>query len=304
VDSINVRELGVIEPREMLTHHLGAAMGSSGYSFVTNRSGGGTRLAAALNMAKMPKPDYVVMTDTGNSWWGPSNNDGGSMSGKTSWADDHGSSTVFFLRNQAPCPPMVGYGSARKSYVKSTDQQDSSDQHVWAPGSDQDPARTRHTMGKCNECPGIWPGFLDYEDGRITNTGDLFGQPKNFAVIQRDYQTRGERADPWNLLFRFRFTPSKEVKFSNSGINMTSEGQSLDISKQTALSAGLAYYHRMDRWKETPNFFNPYWRATLVPATVDSQGKGDVGTALKKAGVPWADDAWKALSGKGYKGGP
>lgn len=309
VDTINFRELGVMVPNEMKKHHQGAAMGSRGYSFVTNRSGGGSRLAMALNMNKIPKPDYVTMTDTGNAWWGPSNNDGNSMSGKFSWADDHGSATVFFLRQQSPCPPMVGYGSAKKSYVKSTDKQDSSDEHVWDPGDDNEPATQRHTLGVCDNskpdnCPGMWPGFLDYEKGRIKSATDLFGQPKSFAVIQRDYQTRGERADPWNLLFRFRFTPSKEVKFSNSGLNMTSEGQSLDISKQTALSTGLAYYHRMDYWRETPNFFNPYWRATLVPATVDAQGEADVGNALKNAGVQWAADAWDELSGVGYKGGP
>ncbi len=304
VTSINVGdELGVIKPREFLKHHLGAAMGSRGFSFVTTRSGGGALLARALN-EELPKPDYVTMTDRGSAWWGPSNNHGGSMSGKASWADDHGDATVFFLRNEAPCPPMFGDGDAKKSYVHSTDQQDTGDEHVWDPGSDSEGAQTRHTMGTCNDCPGIWPGFLDYEETRITNGDNLFGQPKNYALIQRDYETRGENADPWNLLFRFRFTPSA-VKFDNNGIRLTSpEGGDVNISKQTALSAGLAYYHRQGYWQETPNFFNPFWRATLVPATIDNKDGKDVTKALNSAGVKWAAEAYKELNSKGYKGGP
>lgn len=305
LNSINLsRELKVMHPDEQLRmNHINAAMGSRGATFTTTRGSSAGIMSLRLN-TKIPKPDYAVLSDTGSGYWASSKNHGGTPSGAYAWADDHGGSTVFFLRNQAPCPPMVGYGSAN-AHVKSTDKQDTSDQHVWKPGSDQDPARERHTLGRCNECPGMWPGFVDYDLGLLTNGPELFGQPKNFAIVQRDYTERKSNPDPWNIFARFRFAKSgPDNQIENLGLHVLSGGQNLDISKQTALSAGLTYYHRMGHWKETPNFFNPYWRATLAPATIDAAGKGDVGKALDGADVKWAGDAWRALSGVGFKGGP
>lgn len=59
----------------------------------------------------------------------------------------------------------------------------------------------RNRMG----CPSVWPMFVDYNGVKVMDKDDNWGQPKNFAVIQRDYAVRGTQADPWNLLFRFRF---------------------------------------------------------------------------------------------------
>jgi len=76
-------------------------------------------------------------------------------------------------------------------------------------------------------------------------------------------------------------------------------------SKQTGLSAGIAYYHRKGHWKEPPNLLNPYWRATIVPLTVDAQGRGgDVADTLNDVGAGWAASAWNGLRGQGYEGGP
>ncbi|XXF78533.1 pilus assembly protein TadG-related protein [Myxococcaceae bacterium GXIMD 01537] len=306
LELINIqREASVQTAEEQLRmNHINAAMGSRGATFTTSR---GSKAAGILSLrlnTKMPKPDYAVLTDKGSGYWASSKSHGKNPTGAYAWADDHGGSTVFFLRNQAPCPPMVGYGSA-DAHVRSTDRNDSSDQHKWKPGNDQEPASQRHTLGKCNECPGMWPGFVDHDLGRLTNADDNFGQPKNFALIQRDYSVRGDKADPWNLTFRFRFTPKNpEINFSNAGLRLSEQNGGLDINKQSALAAGIAYYHRMGHWKEPPNFFNPYWRATLVPATIDASGKSDVTQALNGSGLNWAGQAWEALSSQGYKGGP
>lgn len=78
----------------------------------------------------------------------------------------------------------------------------------------------------------------------------------------------------------------------------------MNISRQTAVSTGLAYYHRREHWREPPNLLNPYWRATLVPATVDSSGAEDFVDELNGAGVGWAAEAYEALRAQGYRGGP
>jgi len=150
-------------------------------------------------------------------------------------------------------------------------------------------------------CPGIWPTFVDYSPIRVIQKSDNWGQPKNYAVIQRDYRVRGD-GDPWNLSFTFAFNKGSPAAFDNRGLKLA---DGTDISKQTALSAGIAYYHRRDHWKEPPNLLNPYWRATLVPLTVDAQGRGsDVGETLEDVGAPWAAEAWRELRNQGYQGGP
>jgi hypothetical protein len=52
---------------------------------------------------------------------------------------------------------------------------------------------------------------------------------------------------------------------------------------QVALATGITYYHRnmqnaAQAWEEPPNFFNPYWRATLVPADIDGNQNLTVAT--------------------------
>jgi hypothetical protein len=192
------------------------------------------------------------------------------------------------------------------AWLAATDSSDPQDQHYWLPQivfTDQVPAR--HTLGRCFRCPSMWPTFIDYNMVPLVDEGDNFGQPKNFAVIQRDYGVRaasGQPVDPWNLGFRFRFSPNRESRFDNRGL-VLADGTT-NISKQTALSAGIAYYHRKGHWKEPPNLLNPYWRATLVPLTVDDDGKGDVVETLGDVGTDWAAESFQALRSQGYEGGP
>jgi hypothetical protein len=118
--------------------------------------------------------------------------------------------------------------------------------------------------------------------------------------------TRGQ-TDPWTLDFSFNFTnsgASTNSGFDNRGVQLSPQNGNLDISRQTALSAGIAYYHRHGHWREPPNLLNPYWRATLVPYDVDEDGDDDVRSTLNDVGVGWAADAARALQTNGYTGGP
>ncbi|HZI03174.1 MAG TPA: hypothetical protein VEZ71_04095, partial [Archangium sp.] len=108
------------------------------------------------------------------------------------------------------------------------------------------------------------------------------------------------RSDPWNLLFRFRFTPESNGTFDSHGLHLA---DGTDISVQAALATGLAYYHRRGRWNEPPNLWNPFWRATLVAADIDTGGD------LRRGGTDIPDtvggpaaEAYRQLISAGYKG--
>ncbi len=308
-DDVTNREtgpfVGAVFPVNLINgHHLYAAMGSRGFTFVTSRGGMATPvLNSQIKQDFMPRRDTLRVLNQGSGYFASSMNHGGYLpSGRFSWADDHGLNYVKFERAWPMCPK---YDSTLPTInqLRSTDSGDPSDAHMYFPtlGFDQEPPNKRHTLGSCVRCPGIWPTFVDYSPIRVIQKSDNWGQPKNYAVIQRDYRVRGD-GDPWNLSFTFAFNKGSPAAFDNRGLRLA---DGTDISKQTALSAGIAYYHRRDHWKEPPNLLNPYWRATLVPLTVDAQGRGsDVGATLEDVGAPWAAEAWRELRNQGYQGGP
>jgi hypothetical protein len=318
---INGRGGAIIPVNATSNHHVYAAMGSRGFSFTTRRTRGGLVISAQLRRV-LPPRDNVLVTNSGSAYFARDMNHGALFprgpSGRASWADDHAqgiANTTTFGRGQPPCPTnSVGISNAM-AFVRSNERQDTSDMHFWTPGMrpDMQPPERRHTLGRCISCPGIWPMFVDYNDLQLlSGDNNLWGQPKNYAVVQRDYTVRmvsapPEDRDPWTRFFTFNFTnsgASTNSVFDNRGIRLSPQNGGLNISRQTALSAGIAYYHRHDHWREPPNLLNPYWRATLVPYDVDRDGRNDVGETLDDAGVDWAADAARALRTHGYTGGP
>jgi len=283
-------------------HFVDAAMGSRGYSFVTARGAGNLILARLMTV--IPRRDLVMqVTNEGSGYFpaeGQLTHSAQSIDATEVWGDDHGSLRMMYTRGQMPCPPMmIGTFSDIKAHVRSNHMGDSSDEHTWTGGSDSD--SQPHTMGTCQACPGMWPSHMDYNFKLVTKDKDNWGQPKNYAVIQRDYAKRMKgQADPWNLLFRFRIGGKSET-FDNQGIKLTTDGT--DISKATALSTGIAYYKREGNfWKEPPNFLNPFWRATLVSAHVDDQGKQqDVADVLGASKAGFTKEAYEALKEAGYE---
>ncbi|MFE8604666.1 pilus assembly protein TadG-related protein [Archangium violaceum] len=288
-------------------HFVDAAMGSRGFAFVTGR--GAVAPIRRKLRDLLPNRDTLVSVTNEGSGYFP--NQSKTHSGQTIdatevWGDDHGSVSLTFNRAQAPCPNRLPGTASAMAHVRSNHRGDTSDEHRWTGGGGDPDSQTRHTMGTCTACPGIWPSHMDYNYNLVPDAGDNFGQPKNYAVIQRDYSKRKEgKADPWNLLFRFRFSKDRDgVEFDNRGIKLSKANGGTNISNATALSAGIAYYRRAGPyWREPPNFLNPFWRATLVSAHVDAQGVRDVGTTLRDdAGVDFAADVYEALRTKGYKG--
>jgi hypothetical protein len=94
------------------------------------------------------------------------------------------------------------------------------------------------------------------------------------------------------MRFHFQMHP-QGADFDDNGPNSTFKSPSnADLQHQLAIGSAIAYYHRpagpnADSWKEPPNFFNPFWRATLYAAD------DDVDAYLTKAGS-YADQS-KAL---------
>ncbi len=318
-DSVTVREVGlfpsqgaVLQLNIFNRHQVWATMGSLGHPFVTSRFwDGGLKIQQALR-GIIGNDLQGTLLHMGSAYYSPTlhGNTLFTVEGTFAWADDHGFGVERYSGIGCSGLTLPVFSIA---WAKSTDLSDNMDQHFWLTlldSPDAQPAEVRHTMGSCFVCPSVWTRFVDYDWVKVAMGGDAFGQPKNHAVVQRDYTLRPRAADPWNLAFRFRFTPAgedlelgRQVSGANQRIVLRNGG--IDVSRQTALSTGITYYHRAGHWKEPPNLFNPFWRAGLVHADVDDQARsrgGDVAQTLNGAGVGWAAQAWGELHRVGYRG--
>jgi hypothetical protein len=284
---------------------LDMAMASRGYAFITHRQGlpSLTAPGGILGALGAAGGRLRVIQGGGSAYWGKSLGHGGraDLTWYT-WAEDHALVEVDF-------PGCAPFRVAATAGVKATDLEDDTDDHWWTPATprlgDSDPGmekQYRHTLQSCWPriyCPNTFIGGMTYNTGDHT-AGNLWAQPKIFALAQRDYKERGSRADPWNLLFRFRVTPERDNGFDNRGLVLA---DGTDISVQQALATGLAYYHRRGHWNEPPNLWNPFWRATLVASDADSggdprRGGSDVPDTV---GEP-AASAYRQLILNGYQG--
>jgi hypothetical protein len=173
---------------------------------------------------------------------------------------------------------------------------------VLPPDTDADvnSPNTRHDVASCDDgdCPSVWPVFLDYNRAQVNRADDLFGQPKNYSILQKDLTAR--RADPWNLFFPIKWAGAN-THFDNRGLTLASGAP---MPKPTAFSSGIAYYHRAGHWREPPNFLNPFWRATLVGIHADGQGEADIDALLQQVGAGPEREAYQSLRAAGYRGWP
>lgn len=148
-----------------------------------------------------------------------------------------------------------------------------------------------------------YPWFMDYNPLLVGNSGDIWGQPKDFGVVYRDLARRpANGADQWNPFFRFNFTAGGG-NYSQRGIALR---DGTDISRQVGFATGVTYYHRGNNLfgyhsgVEPPNLFNPFWRAGLSRVNVDNDGLNDVNRAL--SGYPAALDSFNGLRSAGFQG--
>ncbi len=155
-------------------------------------------------------------------------------------------------------------------------------------------------------CPSAWTNFVDYNLWKVMDAGDNFAQPKIPVTVSRNLRNRAGGPDPWNIGFNFRFSqtgPGQRFDLQDRNGIFLRDGT--DITRQTALSTGIVYYHRQGHWKEPPNLFNPFWRGGLTRSDIDDQARGrngDIRKVLVDSGIGWAADAYTQLYDVGFRG--
>ena len=292
---------GARSPRSTAYPALPAALGSRRSDFIrTRRDGVATAaLNAKLLTVVSPPTGIVVATPEGTAHFGIGQHSPDAHNATSAWADDEGSfqGSAFGGCAPWPIPPIPWSGSAR---IRSTHLDDRNDVHEWSPGGSSHDGDTAdlHTLGDCApDCPSVWVGRPEFNlnpDNVNEAAGDQWRQPKHLVVLERDY-TRRTIQDPWNLMFRFRFSPNRSGQAFEPG-----------TQKQAVLSTAITYYHRHMEdaglyWQEPPNFFNPFWRATLVPPDLDDTGASDLERALRASDRDFAD-SYIGLVGAGFRG--
>lgn len=296
-------------------HQYEIYMGTRDDSFTTGRGGGTMLMTSKLMQLVQGYGTIAYLGGEGASarsdqLQGPVHGAEANWGAATS--DDHGN--LFYLGRFGGCPIPVPPLSLSADVLANLES--NPDKHEWSRGTCPNASDTQTHSGIGDIAGGNWPITYDYTEAKVKDQADAYGQPKLYALLQRDYGGGSGQLDKSVFLdFDFAFVPGSPKHFSNRGTRSEGKqlgsnlratgGASIDISKQTALATGMAYYHRGDDWKEPPNLMNPYWRATLVSPDIDQQGKmpgGDITQTLQQAGAQWAGDAATALYNAGFRG--
>ncbi len=173
-------------------------------------------------------------------------------------------------------------GDAIASYAKETD-------HYRYQGTDQQGAQGQgyHPGGimggfpmvvgrkvkgdteNCDKKAHRWPGLAPFFkfNAKKERTSD-YGQPSTWIFLNKhhkDFQSKwGSHADgraPWYA----KFTIDHGGKTASLDTTVGGSRNSYLFEGLNVVARGMAYYHRPGNWGETPNFFNPFWRARLAP---------------------------------------
>ncbi len=305
-----------------------AALGSRAHPFISQRADGRRAIEDQLRRVVAPSgapPDEIIVEPDfkGSSFFDQPSTNANRYSyshgmrepqAYASWADEHGRVSVSYEGpRQNLRTPGVANSRHRRSFKGSqsaTDEQHEGDTHEWCPADLNAESRDpylRHTLlphrmpppneyDPCQNTSCIWPGFYDANATLIPNADDVFGHPKLFTVASKDLAAD---KNPWNIIKPFRFARTGSFQRVDFTSKHALKGSGV-VPDFQAMSAGMAYYHRPGHWKEHPNFFNPYWRATLVRSDVDGSWRADVTRSL----APVNSDAFNRLYNAGYRGIP
>lgn len=271
-------------------HAVHITMGSRLHPFVSYRAMGTDALNAMLARLIGAQGFAANATNNGSGYYAseawatnPIHSMKQRVGGTWGWGDDHGAVTVT---RSLTCPGQT-LTLAISAWLYGSDRPNRADMHDWSPRWDTDgePAPDRHTYGGCNPCPGMFPGHLDYNENAVADVANIFGQPKNVVVVQRDLSVRDAFPDPWQLSFTYQFRPSQ----APTPFDLKKAAVPSAQRMQAAVATGLVYYHRgggdqtfsWEHWKEPPNFYNPFWRATLIGTDVDERGANRGAAAIE-----------------------
>ncbi len=112
------------------------------------------------------------------------------------------------------------------------------------------------------DCPGVGRPSLSEEARRE----DDFNQPSVWVRLEK---SAGARRNPGAGLFAGTNAPALLNDQGTLGAEWERPLRLGLESQRTfvAISRAQTYYHRPGNWSEAPNFFNPYWRPRLAPAS-------------------------------------
>jgi len=174
-------------------------------------------------------------------------------------AEDHASVTVsVMLCHGDPCPfPASDTKSAEAGLFGTTD---SGSKHFWRDG-----AKTEDDLGKHKFSPKDGEGIYLYHPRYVWDEGgedQVWYHPHTVAVLTKPMSAGPKQ--PYEFDIRMRIPLPMTYQTRNG------QGDSQAQNKMAAVGGGLVYYHKPkpgDAWRETPSFWNPYWRAKLHPLT-------------------------------------
>jgi hypothetical protein len=229
--------------------------------------------------SEMGKDDGAVKVINFHDW---NADDHADVEVTVEWDGCRGSYTTHF----DPTLPMNAGNGGAWSFVH-TSLSSEEDNHRWSFGRDTILREANHTM-VFDKDRDTWPRTFEYPYWKLAEPADLYGQPKSYALLERDLS--GLPAMPWELRVN-GVGPFRDAK--------------LDLRappRQAAVATGLAYYHRAGDWREPPNMLNPFWRATLAPIDVDpADSASDVPEVLSAVG-PLALETFERLRREGFRG--
>ncbi len=285
---------------------LSAALGSREHPFITRRADGRRVLQEQLDrvLARAGAAGEAVISEPllGNSWFGRRFDHGATAREWAALSEEHSLVTVNFRGSSGAS------SEAFNGWVGSTDLQDRADNHSFCPQQlqgDERRAPDEHTLLPHqtvpeDTCPGascIWPDFVDVDPAVLADAADAFGQPKSQVLASLPPDARR----PWELTFRFTFSPSGGGVPIDVGRTRDLSGAGVVLPR--AASTAITYYHRPDHWREPPNLFNPFWRATLASADVDDAHLDELRAGLGRTS-PWAGASLEKLLAAGFRGLP
>jgi len=271
------------------TNAMSAPMGTRD-PFAYGRVDAAPLMKAWLQSLLAPvNPRAVVTPAAGVGGSGFGDREGGQvvtgLAGWDFWAEDHGGTLTLVWPPVRRCGQRTSRMPVQDSWVESNDST-LNDSHVYSPANDSAAELSWHDFGACNVCPNMYPAFFDFDPQAVASgEPNDYGQPKLYAMVERDYGARARRA-PWDLFFKFRFSAGASFGAGRSG----------DV--QAALGSSIAYYHRPGAWQEPPNLMNPFWRATLAAPDRDAPQR------LVAAGYTEGGEALHGLRTVGFRGVP
>jgi len=311
-------EVGKIVAPGVIEASSHAVMGSRRHPFITRREDGQRALQLAMdailvNVTPSAVGEIVIGPMKGNSYFATNQTHGTQAQETSAWGDEHAEVRVLYNGPRGALAFKGGTTNIEfKGWVRSTDEQDATDSHSFCPHivyrdrtEFEVPAFEDHTLAPhqtvprdmCPNSSCIWPDFLDVNTGAIGDAADAFGQPKAQVAAHLEKDPRA----PWDMAFRFAMTRTN----TGTALNIRNGRKMQTVSPVPQMvSTAIAYYHRPGHWKEPPNFFNPFWRATLVRADIDDDSLADLQSGVDANNAPWASDAVRKLMAAGYQGIP